>query len=98
MIMVGVGNFQKDAITIDANSFQIIANGKEFDHSTEGTTALMASDYKTFFLKKVNPDMSTFGWLIFDVPKNLDLSIAQLRFRGGFTGKTETLPLQPIKE
>lgn len=95
---LGVSNHQKDAITVDSNLFKVIANGKEYSSSVEASTALEMSGQKTFFLKQLNPDMSTVGYLIFDLPPNLDLASAELQFRGGMTGKTERLPIKPISE
>lgn len=98
LIEAAITNGQKDQITVDSNSFKILANGKEYSGSTEGMTALLATDYKTFFLKGLNPDVTSVGWLVFDVPKDLDLGSAVLQFSGGFTGKTDTLPLKPVTQ
>lgn len=97
-VRVFVSNKQKDAITIDANLFKLLANGREYSHSNEGSTVLMMEDMEGFFLKQINPDLNAVGYVIFEVPESLDLDSAQLQVRGGMTGRSATLPLKPIIE
>lgn len=97
VLYVVVSNEQKDAVTIDANSYKLIDDqGREFSHSIEGDTALQMSDRETLFLKKVNPGITTGGWIAFDVPKNAN--IKSMQFRGGMSGKKGELPFRIIKE
>ena len=97
VLYIVVSNEQKDAVTIDANIFKLIdEQGREFSHSVEGGTALQMSNRETFFLKKVNPGITTGGWVAFDVPKNANIKTMQ--FKGGMSGKKGELPFRIIKE
>lgn len=95
VVSVVVTNNQKDAVTVDASSFEIVdANGREFEHSTEGQTAIQVSkgDAKGF-LTKLNPGITTNFVIPYDVPSDLDISSLQLKARGGMTGEEIMLPL-----
>ena len=97
VLYVVASNHQKDAVTIDANSFKLIDNkGREFSHSVEGDTALQMSNRETLFLKQINPGITVGGYVAYDVPK--DANIATLAFRGGFSGDKGELPFKVILE
>jgi len=97
VIYVVVTNHQKDAVTIDANSFKLIDDkGREFSYSVEGDTALEMSNRKTLFLKKINPGITIAGYVAYDVPK--DANITDLTFRGGFSGDKGQLPFKVMLE
>lgn len=88
IVTVSLSNNQKDAITIDSNSFVLIdKKGREFSYSSEAQFALGSSSGKneSFFLKKLNPGLSIEGTIVFDVPKDAESLI--LNARGGMTGK-----------
>lgn len=89
VITITLTNNQKDAITIDSNSFKLVDDkGREFSYSSEGQTALMTSvsgKDESFFLKKLNPGLSITGKVVFDVPQ--DATGFYLKARGGMTGK-----------
>lgn len=90
-------NNQKDAVTLDANSYKLIDDqGREYSHSIEGDTQLQMSDRPTLFLKKINPGITTGGYVAYDVPKNA--KIVKLQFRGGFSGNKAELPFQVMIE
>lgn len=98
IVKVVVTNNQKDAVTLDSNSFKIIDDkNREFSHSVEADTALAVSNgsRETLFLKKINPGITTTGYIVFDVP--LDISGAKLQVRGGMTGDKGILPLEVQK-
>ena len=100
LVDVFVNNNQKDAITVDSNSFKIIDNQKrEFSHSIEGETALQMEkgDHKGF-LTKMNPGMGTTFTFVFDVPGNIDLNTSSLEARGGFAGSKIVIPLKVQKK
>lgn len=62
---------QKDAITVDANSFKLVDNKDlEFTYSTQAQTAFDIGNGGTsdFFSKQLNPGLSQTGKIIFDVP------------------------------
>jgi len=95
VLYVVASNHQKDAVTIDANSFKLIDDkGREFSHSVEGDTALQMSNRETLFLKKINPGITIGGYVAYDVPK--DAKISTLTFRGGFSGDKGELPFKVI--
>lgn len=95
VLTISITNNQKDAITIDSNSFKLLDDQKrEFSDSNEAQTALMTSDSgdKGFFLKKINPGMTVEGQVVFDVPK--DAKGFVLKARGGMTGKEIILKVE----
>lgn len=87
IVKISLTNNQKDAITVDSNSFKLIDDqGREFTASTEAQTALMTSDSQdqNFFLKQINPGITATGMVAFDVPK--DAKGFKLKATGGMTG------------
>ena len=100
IIKVFVKNNQKDAITVDSNSFKIIDNqGREYSSSVHGQTAydLEHNTQVKGFLTQLNPNMSTDFTFIFDVPKELTIKASKLQATGGIKGKKMLLPLFPVK-
>lgn len=96
IVSVVVSNGQKDAITVDANSFKLVtSDGIEYSHSTEAQTALAMENGGKMdsFLKKINPGMVISAKIPFDIPKNKNLSDLKLEARGGFAGDKVLLPL-----
>jgi len=93
---VTLTNNQKDAITIDSNSFKLIDDQKrEFSYSSEAQFALESSlgdKSESFFLKKLNPGLSATGHIVFDVPADAKGFI--LEARGGLTGKKIQLKVE----
>lgn len=97
VIYIVASNFQKDAVTLDANSYKLIDSaGREYTHSVEGDTQLEMSNRKTLFFKEINPGITTGGYISYDVPKNAD--IVKLQFRGGFSGKKAEVPFKVMLE
>jgi hypothetical protein len=95
IIKVTLTNGQKDAITIDANSFKLVDDQKrEFSYSSDAQMAFSASNTKkeSFLLTKVNPGLSVTGYIAFDVPK--DAKGFVLEARGGMTGKKIQLKVE----
>jgi hypothetical protein len=91
VLKVTVTNNQKDAITLDSNSFKLIDDQKrEFTSSSDTMMAFGADN--SFFLKSVNPGLSVSGFIAFDVPK--DAKGFVLQARGGMTGKSITLKVE----
>ena len=96
IVSVVVSNGQKDAVTVDANSFKLVTkDGVEYSHSTEAQTAIAMENGGKMdaFLKKINPGMTISARIPFDVPKDKKLSELQLEARGGFSGSKVLLPL-----
>jgi len=95
ILEVTLTNNQKDAITVDANSFKLVDNkGREFTYSTQGQTSFdLTNGGKTdFFLKQLNPGLTQTGKIVFDIPK--DAEGLFLKASGGMTGKEINLKVE----
>ena len=93
IVKIGAVNNQKDAITLDINSFKLIDNqGREFSVSSEASTAIMMRGDEGFFLKQINPGIGVSGLVAFEVPN--DAQIIKMRARGGMTGKPIDIPFR----
>ncbi|GAB6466597.1 hypothetical protein bcgnr5373_47500 [Bacillus cereus] len=95
VVEVSITNNQKDAITVDANSFKLMDNqDREFKYSTQAQTAYDIGNggKSDFFLKQLNPGLTQTGKIIFDVPA--DAQGLVLKARGGMTGKEIKLKVE----
>jgi hypothetical protein len=96
IIKLNITNNQKDAVTIDSNSFTLIDDkNREFSYSSEAQTALEMSlkdNKESFFLKSLNPGLSVSGYVVFDVPK--DAKGFVLQAQGGMMGKKIKLKVE----
>ncbi|ABS23160.1 MULTISPECIES: DUF4352 domain-containing protein [Bacillus cereus group] len=95
VVELSITNNQKDAITIDANSFKLVDDqDREFKYSTQAQTSFdVANGGKSdFFLKQLNPGLTQTGKIVFDVPK--DAKGLVLKARGGMTGKEIKLKVE----
>lgn len=95
VVEITITNNQKDAITIDANSFKLVDNqDREFKYSTQAQTAFDIGNggSSDFFLKQLNPGLSQTGKIIFDVP--VDAQGLVLKARGGMMGKEIKLKVE----
>ncbi|MES5869158.1 DUF4352 domain-containing protein [Bacillus cereus group sp. RP32] len=95
VVEISITNNQKDAITVDANSFKLMDNqDREFTYSTQAQTAYdIGNGGKTdFFLKQLNPGLTQTGKIIFDVPA--DAQGLVLKARGGMMGKEIKLKVE----
>ena len=100
IVDVYMKNNQKDAITVDGNSFKLIDNeGREYSSSPEGHMALaVEQDSKAKgMLTRLNPNMGTNFSFVFDVPRELPIWTTKFEAKGGMTGKPTLMPLRPIK-
>ncbi len=94
VVKIKITNNQKDAITIDSNSFKLIDDkGREFSHSLEGQMAISTSnnEVETFFLKSLNPGLSIEGYIVFDIPK--DAKGLYMKAHGGMLGEEINLKI-----
>ena len=82
---VQVKNEKDKAITIDSSFFKILADGKEYDPDTEGTT-LANETSSGFFLQEINPDINQKGKIVFDLPDDLIDKDLILQVSTGFLG------------
>ncbi|MFP5108812.1 DUF4352 domain-containing protein [Neobacillus sp. C211] len=94
IVSVELTNNQKDAITVDANSFKLMDNkGREFTHASDAQTAMdMETGDMDFFLKQLNPGLTQKGTIVFDIPK--DAKGLVLLATGGMTGKEIKLKVE----
>ena len=93
LINLGILNTSKESRTLDNSMFKLVDDGGiEFETSSDATSTLELSGYKSMFLKKCQPNIPTNGVLIFEVPNNK--LIYNLKVSGGFwTGKTGSIRL-----
>lgn len=100
LVHIAIENGQKDAIAVSSARFKILYNGKEYSTDDTVTLAMRSEnrDVKPIVLENLNPDVLTDGWLAFEVPRDMDVTKAQLKFSGGFFGRSEVLPLLPVIE
>lgn len=72
ILTVKIANNGDTTDTIDASDFTIVdSQGRTYDYSTDGQTALEESDGATdFFLQQIQPSLSVTGKIVFDVPAN----------------------------
>lgn len=70
LVDLSLVNVDDESHTLDGSLFSITdLNGRKYEYSTNGSTALEMSGYKTLFLKQCQPNIPTRGVLIFEVPK-----------------------------
>lgn len=83
ILTVKIQNNGKDTKTINASDFHMVdSQGRKFDYSTDGQTAMMESQGTTdLFLQQVQPSLSVTGKIVFDVPK--DATGLKLLAQGG---------------
>lgn len=95
VISMVVSNGQKDAITVNANSFKLKdEDGREYSYSHEGQMAIDVDDKdQKAMLRKVNPGITISITVPYDVPQDADISKLYLEARGGITGAPIKLPL-----
>ena len=94
LINVTVENNGNETITIDSSLFSLTdSEGREFTHSNEGQTALIMSGSNNFFLKQVQPGLSSTGDVVFEIPT--DATGLQLTVKPSiFSGKKATINLE----
>lgn len=82
LVDISIMNMDNESHTLDGSLFSVTdLEGREYEYSTNGSTALELSGYKTLFLKQCQPNIATQGILIFEVP-NKDKYY--LHLTGGF--------------
>ncbi|MCR4314254.1 MAG: DUF4352 domain-containing protein [Candidatus Uhrbacteria bacterium] len=94
LVNVTVENSGNETITIDSSLFSLTdSEGREFSHSNEGQTALIMSGSNNFFLKQVQPGLSSTGDVVFEIPT--DATGLQLTVKPSiFSGKKATISLE----
>jgi len=94
VVSMAISNGQKDAITVNSNSFKLKdEEGREYSYSHEGQMAIDVDDKDQKMLRKVNPGITIGITIPYDVPQDADISKMYLEARGGITGSPIKLPL-----
>lgn len=69
VVRLSVMNDDKIEHMLDNNMFNLTdQNGTQYAYSIEGATSLELSGQHTLFLKRLNPNIMTHGFLVFEVP------------------------------
>ncbi len=92
IIDLSLVNVDKEEHTLDNSLFKLTdESGKEYESSSDGTTALEMGGSKTLFLKQCNPNIQKEGLLCFEVPEK---GTYDLHLSGGFwSGTTAVVKL-----
>lgn len=87
---IKVTNNDKEARTVDTNLFKLFdAQGKEYSAMAEADLYVNSDSH--FFLEKVNPGMSRSGYIVFEIPKNINGLKLQCSSGLGFSGGQDVL-------
>ncbi len=82
LISLDLMNVDDEPHTLDGSLFSITdLDGRKYEYSTNGSTALAMSGYKTLFLEQCQPNIQMSGILIFEVPRK---DKYYLHLAGGF--------------
>lgn len=82
LVTLSIKNISNESRTLDNSLFKLTDdNGTEYESSTDGSTALEFSGGKSIFLKQCQPNITTKGTLVFEVPKKGEYN---LHLSGGF--------------
>ncbi len=95
VVTISLTNGQKDAITVDANSFKLVdSQGREFTYSSSAQISMDVEEDNgsDFFLKQLNPGLTQEGKIVFDVPA--DAAGLVLKATGGMMGEEITLKVE----
>ncbi|MDE7073612.1 MAG: DUF4352 domain-containing protein [Odoribacter sp.] len=70
LVDLSLKNIDNESHTLDNSLFSITdLGGNKYEYSTNASTTLEMSGYKTLFLKQCQPNITTRGILIFEVPQ-----------------------------
>jgi hypothetical protein len=88
VLRIAIRNDDKKAHTLDNAMFKLVdGQGREFEASTDASTAMEMSNQGTIFLKQCQPGITTSGYLPFEVPGRA--GSYTLKVTGGFwSGET----------
>jgi Domain of unknown function (DUF4352) len=92
IVPISLKNISQESRTLDGSMFKLKdEQGAKYESSSRGTSALEMSGQKTLFLKQCQPNITTSGLLVFEVPSK---GIYDLQLSGGFwSGKTAAVKL-----
>ena len=86
LVTLSIKNISNESRTLDNSLFKLTDdNGTEYESSTDGSTALEFSGGKSIFLKQCQPNITTKGTLVFEVPQKSEYN---LHLSGGFWNGT----------
>jgi hypothetical protein len=84
VVKLTANSVRKESSTLNDDSIGLEAGGKTYKPDTEGTTALQLSggskSDEPFFLRDINPDTTSSGSVVYDVPKSLLSKKVEVRF------------------
>lgn len=84
LVNLSIKNISSETRTLDGSLFAVTdINGTKYEFSTDASTALEMSGRKTLFLKECQPNITTKGCLVFEVPQKGDY---YLHLIGSFWG------------
>lgn len=84
LVNLSIKNISSETRTLDGSFFAVTdTNGIKYEFSTDASTALEMSGNKTLFLKECQPNITTKGTLVFEVP---DKGEYYLHLIGSFWG------------
>ena len=91
LVNLSIRNISDETRTLDGSLFAVTdVNGTKYEFSTEASTALEMSGKKTLFLKECQPNITTKGCLVFEVPEKGEY---YLHLIGSFWGVESVLVL-----
>ena len=86
LVNLTIKNISGETRTLDGSLFSVTdRDGVKYESSVEATTALEMSGAKTLFLKKCQPNITTKGVLVFEVPQRDEY---YLHLLGNFWGSS----------
>lgn len=90
LVTLSIKNISNESRTLDNSLFKLTDDqGTEYESSTDGSTALEFSGGKSIFLKQCQPNITTRGTLVFEVPQKDEYN---LHLTGGFwNGNTSVI-------
>lgn len=93
LVTLSIKNISGESRTLDNSLFKLTdVNGIEYEPSTDGTTALEMSGGNSLFLKQCQPNITTKGTLVFEVPEK---GTYDLHLSGGFwNGSTAVVKIR----
>ncbi|MCG3418232.1 DUF4352 domain-containing protein [Oceanobacillus jordanicus] len=88
---LNVQNGKSEAITVDSSFFKLIADGTEYEPTTDGTVMMAMGDAMSdFFLTQINPNLEKSGKIVIEVGADEELSNMVLQAQTGVFGTEMT--------
>lgn len=88
LVDLSIKNISDETRTLDGTSYYVTnKNGVKYEYSVDGATSLEMAGRNTIFLKECQPNITTTGVVIFEVPKKDEY---YLHLAGDFWGRKST--------